>query len=90
MSSDTHRSIGVAEETKVICEFDGGAYGPAGDRMPVRCPYCGGNARGGKHTIILDGDEVICEDTSQSTYRFCPGCGERLGASNAESSEGSE
>lgn len=66
---------GVFEETKVVCGHDGGAYGPGGDRMPQQCPYCGGNARGGDHRIIEDGDEVTCEKTTMSTYRYCPGCG---------------
>jgi len=83
----THERYGVGEDTKVICEHDGGAYGPAGDRLPIHCPYCGGNARGGKHRIVLDGDEVLCDDTTQSTYRFCPGCGERLSGDSGKADE---
>lgn len=76
--SGTHRLQGTGGETVVICEHDGGAYGPGGDREFIQCPYCGENARCGDHWIYWDVDEVYCEQTPMSTYRYCPGCGDRL------------
>lgn len=77
-AESTHRSRGVGEETVVVCEDDGGSYGPDGDRKPLYCPYCGASALDDDHDIILDGDEVTCEHTNQANYRYCPGCGEEV------------
>lgn len=74
----THHVEGVGEDTVVVCEHDENAYGPAGDTEFQKCPYCGGNAKGGDHRIHESGDEVFCDHTGVSTYRYCPGCGEEV------------
>lgn len=77
---ETHRVLGVMNETAVVCEHDGGKYGPGGDREPHQCPYCGEDAYQDGHEVILNGDEVLCPNTGQSKYRYCPGCGAEVGA----------
>lgn len=72
------RCTGVGEETVVTCGFNSRSYGPAGDSEFVACPYCGADAKSGDHRIDPEVDEVFCGRTTQSTYRYCPGCGGAL------------
>lgn len=72
-----HRRRGVMEDTRVLCERDGATYGPAdgADSDMGFCPYCGMQVMSGDHRLDEDLGEVFCEQTTMSTYRFCPGCG---------------
>ena len=75
------RCEGVDERTRVVCSHDGEAYGPHPEAsFDIQCcPYCGGNATGGGHRIDPDVGEVFCEEGGQSTWRYCPNCGDELG-----------
>lgn len=80
----THHVSGVESDTAVSCSITGVAYGPGsdGEELPNFCPYCGHIATDGSHRIDPDIDEVFCDRTTMSTWRYCPGCGE--GVENAE------
>jgi len=62
----------------VVCAIDHARYGEGGDRTPLYCPYCGGNARGDGHELEPGDRTVDCSFTPEATIRNCPGCGEPL------------
>ena len=81
----TCRSRGVGEKTRVVCSHDGEPYGPHPDTsFDIQCcPYCGGDATDGDHRIDPNVGEVFCEQTGQSTWQFCPNCGDELGGEDS-------
>lgn len=75
-----HREIGLGAATRVYCPRTEEWYGPhpeAGFDVSF-CPYCGGDATNDDHRIDREVCEVFCENTIQSTWRFCPNCGDRI------------
>ena len=82
-----HWSSGMGDDTVVYCPhadalLDGDEktlLGPGGNtRRLAHCFYCGEDARDNEHRIDRENSETHCENTSQSTVRFCPHCGERV------------
>lgn len=76
-SKETHRVEGTGEDTRVVCHHNNVTYGPHADAKSgmAFCPYCGKRAVG-EHEADDDLGEVFCPDTTMSTWRYCPGCGE--------------
>lgn len=79
MSGALHYVDGVGADTRVRCpNNDGDWFGPHedADHEPAYCPYCGAESDEGAHWVHDDGREVDCPNSTMSTYRYCPGCGE--------------
>ena len=80
-SSDgtNHRNTGVGKWTRTYCPEVGEWFGPhpEAEMIVSCCPYCGGLVEDDDHQLHEDGNEVTCDNTGQSTYRFCPHCGAR-------------
>jgi len=79
-----HVVRGVGDETRVGCGRRDLMYGPHPDAIENMryCPYCGAKAWEGDHGPSIVAGEVFCPDSSMSTYRYCPGCGD--GVDNGE------
>lgn len=75
-----HRVEGVGMDTVVRCSETGNGYGPGtlDPSEPEFCPYCGDSATDGSHRLARRFDEVFCDHTGMSTWRYCPGCGEKV------------
>lgn len=73
-----HRCTGTGTDTKVKCEETGRTYGPGSlaETKPNYCPYCGVSIEDEEHRVARRFSEVFCEETTMSTWRSCPGCGE--------------
>lgn len=73
-----HEVTGVGCETVVRCSETGRAYGPGtiDPTNPAYCPYCGDAVDDSDHRLARRFDEVFCENTIMSTWRYCPGCGD--------------
>lgn len=75
-----HELSGVGEDTSVFCPHAGGRVGPedgAADALTF-CPYCGDESDSAEHRTHRDRAEVSCPNTTMSTWRYCPNCGEGL------------
>lgn len=70
-----HHVYGVGEKTKVECPIEDRAYGPGGSFQVDYCPYCSADVTDDDHRVDFGVSEVFCDNTSMSTYRYCPGCG---------------
>lgn len=79
-----HINRGTGPETRTFCPRDGEEYGPGGYSEYTFCPYCGGDAHDGSHRVDRDIGEVFCDHTSQSTYRYCPNCGDKTTRATTE------
>lgn len=74
----SHKFKGTGEETQVDCPKEG-VLKVSDSTMfnPEFCPYCGETVSNSDHRVDTDICEVFCENTIQSTWRFCPLCGVR-------------
>lgn len=79
-----HRVEGVELNTVVRCPETEKAYGPGtvDPTEPRYCPYCSGPATDGSHRLATRFDEVFCDKTTMSTWRYCPGCGAEIPVSD--------
>ena len=84
-----HIVEGVAEETVTKCPDTADQYGPGAsdEAEPNYCPYCGEVVRNDDHRVEGEVSEVFCENTAMSTWRFCPGCGDRTDEETDHDSE---
>lgn len=78
--SVVHHVESVAEDTFIHCPEIGATYGPGTEDQttPTYCPYCSDRATDASHRIAMSRDEVFCDHTTMSTWRYCPGCGEEV------------
>lgn len=74
-----HSVEGVGTGTRVYCGKTDSEYGPYTQAKSEFdfCPYCGADTDTETHDVQVSLDEVFCENTSMSTWRYCPNCGER-------------
>lgn len=77
--TEQHSVSGVGGETAVWCPFTEQLFGPGGISHFEYCPYCGSSVEDEDHSVDTSVDEVFCPDTTMSTYRYCPNCGDRAG-----------
>lgn len=75
----SHQFEGIGPDTRVFCpESDEWTGVSASDGFdPTYCPYCGDSALDANHRVEPRLCEVFCENTTQSTWRYCPECGRR-------------
>lgn len=75
----SHKFEGVGQDTRVFCpeEDEWIAVSAADGFDPSFCPYCGDNAHDASHRVAPRLCEVFCENSTQSTWRYCPICGRR-------------
>lgn len=75
-----HEPAGEGNETRCYCSLEEEVYGPHEDatsELPF-CPYCGEKSHHRDHEQDVEAGDVLCENTSRSSYHFCPGCGQNI------------
>lgn len=72
----THTNEGVGTDTRTYCPETDTWYGLHEDATwkISYCPYCGDSATTDDHRIDDEICEVFCENTTMSTWRYCPSC----------------
>lgn len=74
---EKHSFEGVGRETRVYCPENGLlSVSEPQDFDPDYCPYCGGDTENDSHRVDSEVCEVFCENSTQSTWRYCPMCGD--------------
>lgn len=76
VEQNKHRFEGVGENTQVFCPSNGILSVSEGSFEPDFCPYCGESVENKNHRVDRTVYEVFCETSLQSTWRFCPMCGD--------------
>lgn len=76
-TTEQHWERGVAEDSEVYCPEAGTTFGPGGEsECSEYCLYCGEDTGNDAHQVHEY--DTFCENSTMSTLRFCPYCGERI------------